>query len=153
MDTRIRQAGLDELDKVVPLFDNYRIFYGQDSDVEAARQFLLSRMAHGESVILLAWRGRQTLGFCQLYPSFSSTSMTRTFILNDLYVDARARRQGVASLLLEAAADYAARLGATGLALSTAVDNHSAQALYEKHGWQRDLQFFGYELALVANAD
>src|SRR5690606_820416 len=63
MDTRIKQAGLDELDKVVPLFDNYRIFYGQDSDVEAARQFLLSRMAHGESVILLAWRGRQAVGF------------------------------------------------------------------------------------------
>lgn len=153
MEIRIRQAGLDELDKVVPLFDSYRMFYGQDSDVEAARQFLLSRMAHGESVILLAWRGRQALGFCQLYPSFSSSAMARTFILNDLFVDPRARREGVAGRLLEAAADYAARLGAIGLSLSTAVDNHSAQALYEKHGWQRDLQFFGYELALVANGD
>jgi len=150
MDIHIRQANLEDLDQVVPLFDSYRVFYGCDSDVEAARQFLLTRLAQGESVILLARRGRQPLGFSQLYPSFSSTAMARTFILNDLYVDARARRQGVAGRLLEAAADYAARLGAIGLSLATATDNHAAQALYEKHGWQRDRQFIGYELALVA---
>lgn len=144
----IRQAGLDDLDKVVPLFDSYRVFYAQDSDVEAARRFLLARMANGESVILIASGGAQALGFCQLYPIFSSTSMSRTFVLNDLFVDSQARRLGVAARLLAAAADYATRLGASGLSLSTAIDNHRAQALYEKSGWVRDSQFLTYELAL-----
>lgn len=35
------------------------------------------------------------------------------------------------------------------LSLSTAVDNDSAQTLYEVAGWIRDNQFSGYTISLI----
>jgi GNAT superfamily N-acetyltransferase len=84
----------------------------------------------------------------QLYPLFSSVRTVRTYLLNDVFVLLRARRQGVAAALLTAAADHARALGAASLSLSTARDNASAQALYASLGWQRDQQFYEYNLAL-----
>jgi ribosomal protein S18 acetylase RimI-like enzyme len=74
--------------------------------------------------------------------------MVRTYLLNDLFVASKARRQGVAAALLNAAADHARSLGAASLSLSTALDNAPAQALYESLGWQRDRQFCEYGLSL-----
>ncbi|WP_425459733.1 GNAT family N-acetyltransferase [Hankyongella ginsenosidimutans] len=52
-------------------------------------------------------------------------------------------RQGFAKLLLAAACDYGQSVGAIRLSLSTAVDNDSAQSLYEGASWIRDNQFYG----------
>lgn len=145
----VRPATLHDLDVLVPLFDGYRQFYGKPSDEHGAREFLIARLRLNESLILLA---RDThglaMGFTQLYPLFSSVRMVRTWLLNDLFVAAHARRQGVAKALLEAAATHAKKLGAASLSLSTAHDNLPAQALYESLGWQRDLQFREYALVL-----
>lgn len=145
----VRPATLHDLDALVPLFDGYRQFYGKPSDEHGAREFLIARLRLNESLILLA---RDThglaMGFTQLYPLFSSVRMVRTWLLNDLFVAAHARRQGVAKALLEAAATHAKKLGAASLSLSTAHDNLPAQALYESLGWQRDLQFREYALVL-----
>lgn len=141
----VRQAVLADLDRLVPLFDNYRQFYERESDFSAAQAFLQARFEHGESVIFIAEDGSgKSLGFTQLYPSFSSTSLKRVFILNDLYVAEAARCNGVGALLLSAARDYAAVMDAGRLTLSTAVTNKTAQALYEKEGWKRDEQFYVY---------
>ena len=83
MTTRIVTAGLDHLDLLVPLFDNYRFFYGCRSDQENARKFLSERLTHGESIVLLAIDETRDMhdsgvGFVQLYPSFSSIAMRRT---------------------------------------------------------------------------
>lgn len=74
--------------------------------------------------------------------------MARIFILNDLYVASDARSRGVGSALLEAAAQYGRRVGAIRLALSTELSNTTAQAVYEKMGWQRDSVFCVYQLPL-----
>ncbi len=137
-----RQATLAEIDLVVPLFDGYRQFYGQGSDAAGARQFLLDRFEHGESVIFLAFDGEQPVGFTQLYPSFSSVSMGRIFILNDLFVSDSGRRKGVGATLLAAASKYASTVGAIRLGLSTGCTNTTAQRLYEAQGWVRDDDFF-----------
>lgn len=144
----VRQAGLADLDTLVALFDGYRQFYGRASDPTAARDFLRARFDHGESVLFVAHEGDTALGFTQLYPSFSSVSLARVFVLNDLFVREQARRKGVASKLMSAAVDYAKSLGAVRLMLSTATDNEAAQALYRSAGWKRDEQFFVYQLAL-----
>jgi hypothetical protein len=34
--------------------------------------------------------------------------------------------------------------------LSTAVENHTAQALYHRLGWQKDMAFFHYKFELRA---
>ncbi len=55
-------------------------------------------------------------------------------------------RQGVGRALMERARSFAQDNGAAGMALSTAVDNGPAQALYESLGWLRDEDFYTYEL-------
>ncbi len=144
----IRRAALADLDILAPLFDAYRRFYRKPGDLEGARHFLQSRLERDESVVFLALDGATAAGFTQLYPSFSSVSMAPIFILNDLFVAPEARRRGAGALLLDAAADHGRRCGAVRLALSTEVDNRTAQALYEKHGWSRDTAFFSYQLTL-----
>lgn len=137
----IRQATIADLEALSVLFDGYRQFYGRDSDVAAARQFLLDRFDHAESVLFIAHEGANPVGFTQLYPSFSSVSLGRIFILNDLFVNEIGRRKGVGSALLSAAVEYAKAVGAIRLGLSTALTNTRAQALYEAQGWERDDDF------------
>jgi GNAT superfamily N-acetyltransferase len=143
----IRQATPDDLDNLAPLFDSYRQFYEQPPDLALARSFLSERIDRSESVILVAFDAQdRAIGFTQLFPSFSSVSAARVFILNDLFVAPEARRSGVGVALLRAAVDFGRAANAVGLELSTAMSNHGAQALYEREGWQRDQEFFVYRL-------
>lgn len=146
---RVRQATILDLEQLAPLFDRYRQFYGRASDVAAAREFLLARFTNKESTLLIAHEDERPIGFTQLYPSFSSVSLARIFILNDLFVSEQARRNGVASALMSAAVKFANTLGAVRLSLSTAITNDAAQALYHSAGWKRDDQFFVYHLAIT----
>ena len=144
----IRQAVLADLEALAPLFDGYRQFYGQPSDISAAHAFLRARFEHGESFVFIALNGDTPVGFTQLYPSFSSVSLARIFVLNDLFVHECARRKGVASKLLSAATEFAQALGAVRVSLSTAISNESAQALYQAAGWTRDEQFLVYHFPI-----
>lgn len=149
MTASVRHATIHDLDMIVPLFDAYRAFYGQPSDVARARAFLAERFQHHESVVLLALdQGGAAVGFTQLYPVFSSVSCTRKYLLNDLFVVPAARRGGAARVLLVAAADFARAQGAASLSLSTGVGNTTAQRLYESLGWTRDESFCEYNLVL-----
>ena len=146
----IKRAAVTDLDAVAPLFDAYRQFYGQRSDLAAARVFLGERLRRDESVIFLAMEdsesGNEALGFTQLYPSFSSVSVRRLWILNDLFVRPGIRRGGVGRRLLERAREWAIETDAKGLTLATAVNNDAARALYESCGWRRDTEFEHYVL-------
>ena len=136
--TTISRAGPADLDVLATLFDAYRTFYGQTPDLPLARQWLRERLRFGESVVLVAKRGGVAVGFVQLYPMFSSVRTARTWILNDLYVDAGARRRGVARALLDASAAFARGDGAAGISLETTQDNAAARALYRAAGWNED---------------
>lgn len=138
MDTTITRAAPADLDALAALFDAYRQFYGQPPDVPRARQWLRERLRFGESVVLVARRDGAMAGFVQLYPMYSSVRTARTWILNDLYVDAGVRRQGVARALLDAAAGFAREDGAAGISLETTADNAAARALYRSAGWHED---------------
>lgn len=144
----VRQAVLSDLDALAPLFDGYRRFYGRAADISGAREFLAARFDHNESTLFIAHDGDSAVRFTQLYPSFSSASMARIFVLNDLFVEERARGNGVATKLLSAAAHYAKSLGAVRLTLSTEITNTTAQSVYERAGWKRDEQFHVYHFAV-----
>lgn len=137
----VRQAVLADLEALASLFDQYRRFQGQPGNLPAASAFLRDRFEHGESVLFIAFDGETPVGFAQLYPSFSSVSLARVYILNDLYVAEAGRRRGVASALLAALEAYAWALGAARVTLNVARDNTSAQALYQSQGWSQDQQF------------
>jgi ribosomal protein S18 acetylase RimI-like enzyme len=145
----IIRADILHLASVTPLFDAYRQFYGQAPNVSGASDFLRERLAKEESVIFLAVDQGRAQGFTQLYPSFSSVSMRRIWILYDLFVAPDARRHGIAGALLKHAQDFAAETKAEGLILETAVDNLAAQRLYEKLGWKRDAQFHRYAFSIA----
>lgn len=146
---QVRSAGIDDLPALAALFDSYRVFYGQSSDLARAASFLRQRLDRGDSHLLLAVDGQGgALGFVQLYPSFTSVGTAPIEILNDLFVDACARGHGVGrALLRQAAADARAR-GAVRLELSTAVDNATAQVLYASEGWVRTDGFIGFNKGL-----
>jgi len=143
----IRKAQIEDLDLVAPLFDAYRQFYRQPPDPQLARAFLTDRFRNNESIIFIALNDSgAALGFTQ--PSFSSASARRIYILNDLFVAPEARRQNVGRKLLQAAADFGNKAGAVRLTLSTALDNSTAQSLYESAGWLRNTEFCTYTLPL-----
>ena len=145
-DFDVVRASQKHLDQVAPLFDAYRRFYGRAPDTEGTRGFLVERMTKGESVLFLAVSEMEAVGFAQLYPSFSSISMKRLWILNDLFVTPEARRLGVATALLKRAQQLAVETGAEGLKLATTTDNTLAQRLYERAGYKRDDAFHNYYL-------
>ena len=144
----VRQAVLDDINALSTLFDSYRQFYGCASDLNAAREFLLARFNRSESIIFIAEDAGTAIGFTQLYPSFSSASLARVFILNDIFVDENCRRKGAANLLLTAAIKFARSLGAIRLTLSTEISNETAQALYSAAGWKRDQKFLVFHYTL-----
>jgi GNAT superfamily N-acetyltransferase len=143
-EVRSVRAELDDLDALVPLFDAYRQFYDQAADLPGARAFLADRFKRGESVVFLAVVDGAIVGFTQLYPSFSSVSMKRLWVLNDLFVTPDARKSGAGRALLERAERWAAETGAKGLTLSTQLTNLGAQRLYEACGWTKDDEFAHY---------
>lgn len=140
---RIIRAEARHLEELVRLFDDYRVFYEQDSDTEGARSFLLDRINNEEAAIFMAFKEDIAVGFTQLYTTFSSVSMEPVFILNDLYVNTSFRKKGVGELLLNRAKEYCIKKKYKGLALETATDN-PAQKLYERLGWEKDSHCFHY---------
>ena len=149
---RIRKARATdkELQQLARLFDAYRQFYGKPPGIPLARRYLAERLRRRESVIFVAEHAadRRLVGFVQLYPIFSSVQARRAWLLNDLYVDASARRTGTGRRLVEQARLHGARTRAAGIDLATGRTNSAAQALYESLGYVRDEQFVHYSLAL-----
>ncbi|BFU90535.1 MAG: N-acetyltransferase [Nitrospira sp.] len=144
----VHRASIRDFDQLVPLFDAYRQFYGQQSDIIVARQFLNDRLTRNESIVLVAENaGRAVIGFVQLYPTFSSILAAPMYVFSDLFVMPEARRRGVGTFLLTSAIETARAAGAVRLELATAITNVSAQRLYEALGWQRD-EFHLYGLLL-----
>ena len=132
------------LHQLVPLFDGYRVFYKQPSSIERAETFLSERFQQNDSVLFMAVSDEgDAMGFTQLYPSFSSVSTQRTYILNDLFVSEAHRKKGVGEALMVRAKEFAIVQGAKGVTLETGIDN-PAQKLYERLGWKRDTEVFHY---------
>ena len=133
----IHRATLDDLASLAHLFDLYRIFYKQKSDLSAAEAFVHERLALNESVIFVAKIDGNYAGFVQLYPSFTSVGMQRIWVLNDLYVHTDFRKKGIGEALIRHTFEYAQKTGRTKVILETGKDNFQAQALYEKIGFGR----------------
>ena len=142
----VRNADENDLEILSCLLHKYRIFHGGKGQVEDARRFLLERIRNNQSYLFLAVDSEErALGYAQVYPSYSSVSLVQVFILNDMFVESNSRGLGVGSALLVAVENYAKKCGVSKLRLSTTVDNHSAQRVYEKNGWKRSDEYYFYE--------
>jgi ribosomal protein S18 acetylase RimI-like enzyme len=148
---RIIKATLEHLDLLTPLFVKYREFYGELPYPDSSKSFLKKRLERGESVIYLAMPlddDSKLLGFCQLYPSFSSLSLKRVWILNDIYVAEDSRRMLVADHLMREAKKMARESNAVRMRVSTSSNNEVARKTYESMGFRKDTEFENYVLPL-----
>jgi len=138
-----------ESNLVINLFDQYRVFYKQPSDTALAKTFINARLDNNESVIFVALSGDVSVGFTQLYPKYSSMRASKNWILNDLFVDPAHRKQGIGEQLIKTTMEFAKQQGATFVQLETAIDNYTAQSLYEAIGFTKqepDTDFFVYRI-------
>lgn len=143
-----KQATINDLQILAPLFDAYRQFYDKVSDIDGAKEFLLERIANNESVIYLAFdENEKAIGFVQLYPLFSSTRMKRFWILNDLYVSPEFRGQGFSRELIEEAKNLCRKTDSCAMLLETSVTNDIGNSLYPSAGFQLrdDANFYEWE--------
>ena len=145
----IRRAHQDDLSSLATLFDLYRQFYECPADLDAATNWIQHNMEAQRSIIFTADTGSELLGFTQLYPALCSVDLVEYYVLYDLYVLKRARRQGVAKALMNAASEWAREQGAARLDLETARDNGAGQTLYRSLGYTLDEVFLKFSLDLT----
>ncbi|WP_010227267.1 GNAT family N-acetyltransferase [Gillisia marina] len=129
---KIREAVEDDLKELSLLFDAYRVFYRQSSNIEGARDFIKDRLTFQDSKIFVAEEQDTLLGFVQLYPRFSSTQLKRTWLLNDLFVSPEARGKQLGVRLIERAKVLAVTTNSVGLMLETEKSNTIGNNLYPK---------------------
>lgn len=145
MSVSTRPAAVSDLEAAAALFDAYRQFYEQPSDLALARRFITERFQRKESVLIVAEDASGALiGFTQIYPTFCSVRAAHTFVLYDLFVAPAARGTGAGRALMLAAEAHARKAGAARMELSTARTNLIGQSLYESLGWERDITFLVY---------
>jgi GNAT superfamily N-acetyltransferase len=138
-----------DLADLLPLMRAYCDFYGSappDDDLLAMSRALIADPER-EGVQLLARSdddGR-ALGFATIFWTWSTNSAARVGTMNDLFVAPDARGGGVAEALIEACRERCRERGAIRLEWQTALDNHRAQAVYERVGGKRE-QWLDYSL-------
>ena len=138
----IIKANVDHVKLIAPLFDAYRQFYQQPSELQAVTEYINDRLTNDESTIFLALSNeQQPIGFTQLYPLFCSVEMIKIFVLYDLYVEPNGRGLGVGHALLDRAKIEAKQVGVDRIDLQTAQDNSTAQSLYKKFGYLYSNEF------------
>ena len=146
MEVTIRRATTNDIEEIAKLFDAYRVFFGQGSDLWLAQEFLEGRLSNSESVIFCAYTSdERCAGFAQLYPRFSSVSAKRVWILNDLFVSESVRGMGIGTKLLSEIQAFGEETQAKGILIETTVSNKGAQKLYESNGYQKVTERFFYE--------
>ncbi len=135
---KIRRGHIDDIESIAQLFDDYRVWYRKDSDIEQAISFLTDRLNYNESVIYVADLDGTLAGFTQLYPIFSSTRMKRMWLLNDLYVNENYRQQGIAKALIEKAKKLSNQTLSAGILLETEQSNEIGNHLYPSLGFKKE---------------
>ncbi len=143
------QTDVTYLDQITNLFDQYMVFYKKPSDKHRYKAYISERLTHKEATVYMAFtEDGHPVGFVLNYHSFSSVSLGKVVVLNDLFVLPKYRNQGIAERLIQCSFRLAKETGAIRVDLGTAKDNLNAQRLYEKIGFVRDDEFYAYSYSI-----
>jgi GNAT superfamily N-acetyltransferase len=137
----IAQATSRDVPAVLPLFDAYRAFFAGHRGIDESRRFLEARFAREESVVFVAWIGREAAGFAQLYPLWSSWYCRRMWFLSDLYVHDAMRMRGLGRALIERVIAYAKETNASSVIVELPHSEPRLHEFYAKLGFGRDETF------------
>ena len=135
---QVREAKLSDLKNLSVLFNSYRMFYGKVSDIRVAEEFLKSRIENKDSKIFICEFNNELSGFVQLYPIFSSTRVSKYWLLNDLFVDINKRGKGYSKLLIERSKELVIESKACGMMLETEKSNDIGNLLYPSTGFKKN---------------
>ena len=135
---QIREAKLSDLENLSDLFNSYRMFYGKKSDLKVANEFLRSRIENKDSKIFVCDLNNELSGFVQLYPIFSSTRVSKYWLLNDLFVDIKKRGKGYSKLLIDRSKELVIESKACGMMLETEKSNDIGNMLYPSTGFKKN---------------
>ncbi len=133
---KIREAKSSDINQLSKLFNSYRMFYGKESNIDISKEFLDSRIINKDSIIYVCEVRNNIIGFVQLYPLFSSTRVSKYWLLNDLFVDVKERGNGYSKLLIERAKKLVIESKACGMMLETEKSNNIGNKLYPITGFK-----------------
>ena len=74
---QIIKADLEKINLASLIFNDYRIFYNQESNIKDCYDFLLDRTINDESLIYLGLIENNPVAFMQIYQSFSSVGLKK----------------------------------------------------------------------------
>ena len=143
----IKEATVEDSKKVGETFDLYRQFYKKDPDKIASIEYIKQRLTNKESIIFFVEEDNVCIGIVQLYVTFDSLELGKKVVLYDLFVRSEHRKKGIGAMLMNVSKDFAENNNITGIELSTAISNGTAQRLYESLGYERDNEFYNYYLS------
>ena len=149
MGFKIIDAEVSHIEQVGKLFDLYRQFYKYESNLIESTNYIKDRIINKESIIFIALNDvNQAMGFVQLYETFGSLDLGKIIILYDLYVKKDHRKNKVGRQLMLRSHEYAKKINAKRIQLSTAIDNFIGQSLYESLGYVKDADFYTYDFEI-----
>ncbi len=122
-------------------FDRQRFMAPGDDPESGYASFLRWQMQEDDVAIFVAEQDGQVLGYVYagLEPQSWKELREAAGFIHDVIVDAAGRRTGVASALVEAAAQWLKERGAPRVLLWTASPNEAAQRLFERLGFRRTM--------------
>ena len=144
----IKEATVKDSEKIGEVFDLYRQFYKKDPDKIISIEYIKQRLTNKESTIFFVEEDNVCIGIVQLYVTFDSLELSKKIILYDLFVRPEYRKKGIGAMLMDASKDFAENNDISGIELSTAISNGTAQRLYESLGYERDNEFYNYYLSI-----
>jgi ribosomal protein S18 acetylase RimI-like enzyme len=122
-------------------FDERRFMAPGDDPENGYAWFLGTQLEESDVAVFVAEQRGVVLGY--LYAAIEPQSWKElreeAGVIHDVVVDARARRMGVATRLIEAAVEWLASRGMPRVVLSTAEQNRGAQRLFERMGFRRTM--------------
>ena len=149
MKIKIIKAEQKHIKEVGILFDLYRQFYKYESNLIQSTNYIKERIYNKESKIFIAINNREEpVGFVQLYETFGSLDLGKIIILYDLYVKKDHRKNNIGKQLMIKSHEYAKKIKAKRIQLSTAIDNFIGQSLYESLGYVKDIDFYTYDFEI-----
>lgn len=125
--------------QLATVVDEYREFCGfKESHTETKIFFQKLLIENNAATFIAVNADDKVMGFINLYPSYSTLSLKKIWILNDLGVSSNFRRLGVANALINQVIEFAKSSGAIRIELKTQKINLNAQKLYSEIGFEID---------------
>jgi len=144
-----------DLPELMPLIRAYLDFYevnpSDESMLALSRSLLADPELEGVQFIARD-DDEQAIGFASLFWTWATTRGGRLGVMNDLFVAPEGRGSGAAEALIEACRQRCVERGAVALEWQTAVDNHRAQAVYDRIGGERSDRWLDYTLPTTLQA-